>query len=120
MQLEQTGLPINEIDFTSNTDSVMDSACFEAPEEPCVFTSEENENEKGTQTLRKTVEQSTSTQDFEVVFEGSRNTGTQTEEFEYMFTRPIYQAPDRDYFKSLKLTVILFRGIHRKTYKFIG
>ena len=34
------------------------------------------------------------------VSEPSKDAETQTEEFEYMFYRPTYQAPDREYFRS--------------------
>ena len=34
------------------------------------------------------------------VSEPSKEAETQTEEFEYMFYRPTYQAPDREYFRS--------------------
>lgn len=32
--------------------------------------------------------------------DGPKDAATQTEELEYMFFKPIYQAPDREYFKS--------------------
>lgn len=98
MELDKTGLPVHEIDLSS--DSAMDCASFEACDESCVTA--EVENEKGTQTItKKMAEESTSTEDFELVFEGSRNTATQTEEFDYMFTRPVYRAPDKDFFDSV-------------------
>lgn len=34
------------------------------------------------------------------VSEPSKEVETQTEEFEYMFYRPTYQAPDREYFRT--------------------
>jgi len=36
----------------------------------------------------------------EIAIASSNNAKTQTEEFEYMFYKPTYRAPDREYFKS--------------------
>ena len=36
----------------------------------------------------------------EIAVASSNNAKTQTEEFEYMFYKPTYRAPDREYFKS--------------------
>ncbi|XP_048587471.1 uncharacterized protein LOC125570212 [Nematostella vectensis] len=105
-ELEQTGLTVQNIDFAIASTSTEDVSGLDAhSNEACGSTSYEyfdgDETEKGIQTVvHEMIDRSTSTEDFEVVSEGRRNRGMQTQEFNYLFKNSVYQAPDKDFFQS--------------------
>ena len=71
-ELNKSGHPIQEIDFISDIAWTASSSSLD------------------------------STDDFEIRCEGTENTETQTEEFDYMFTSFVYRAPDKDFLIPLR------------------
>lgn len=106
-ELEQSGLAVQNIDFTTASASTDDVSSLD-PDEACGSTnygySDGNETEKGNRTVvHIMVDRSTSTEDFEIVSEGRRNRGIQALEFKCLFKNSVYHAPDKDLFHSYKV-----------------
>ena len=96
--MNQSGLPIQGIDFTSDIASTASSSSLDANlNEPSCSTS--CDSGEVTDELFQ-ADKSTSTDDFEIRCEGTENTETHTEEFDYMFTSVVYRFPDKDFFDS--------------------
>ena len=95
--MNQSGLPIQEIDFTSDIALTASSSRLDANlDEPSCGKSCDGEEE--TREIFH-ADKSTSTDHIEIRPEGTKNTETQTEEFD-MFSRFVYCAPDKDFFNS--------------------
>ena len=98
-ELNQSGLPIQEIDFTSDIASTASSSSLDTNlNEPSFSTSCDGGEE--TDEISVQADKSASTDDIEIRPKGTRDTETQTEEFDYMFSRFEYRAPDKDFFNS--------------------
>ena len=97
--MNQSGLPIQEIDFTSDIASTASSSSLDTNfNEPSCSTSCDGGEE--TDEISVQADKSASTDDIEIRPEGTRDTETQTEEFDYMFSRFEYRAPDKDFLNS--------------------
>ena len=97
--MNQSGLPIQEIDFTSDIASTASSSSLDTNfNEPSCSTSCDGGEE--TDEISVQADKSASMDDIEIRPEGTRDTETQTEEFDYMFSRFEYRAPDKDLFNS--------------------
>ena len=93
-ELDTSGMIVQKIDFS-----------IESPSTSNVFISEPSCSSDfyhgGEETIvHELVDKSTSTEDFEVVGQGSSNSETQTAELDYMFASSIYRAPDESFFDS--------------------
>ena len=96
--MNQSGLLIQEIDFASDIASTASSSSLDTNlNEPSCSTSCDGGEE--TDEIFQ-ADKSASADDIEIRPEGTRNTETQTEEFDYMFSRFEYRAPDKDFFNS--------------------
>ena len=96
--MNQSGLPIQGIDFTSDIASTASSSSLDTNlNEPSCGTSCDGGEE--TDEIFQ-ADKSAYTDDIEIRPEGTRDIETQTEEFDYMFSRFEYGAPDKDFFNS--------------------
>ena len=99
-ELNQSGLPIQEIDFTSDIASTASSSRLDANlDEPSCDRSCDG-GEETHEIFQASKSTSTDHIDTEIRPEGTKSTETQTEEFDYMFSRFVYRAPDKDFFNS--------------------
>ncbi|PFX14829.1 hypothetical protein AWC38_SpisGene20985 [Stylophora pistillata] len=96
-ELDKSGSIVQKIDFCIDDSSTGKLLCSEPS---CSKDFYDGECETVGETTLHMVENSTSTEDFEIVCEGSSNTDTQINEFNYMFTSSVYRAPDEGFFDS--------------------
>ena len=95
-EVNQSGLPIQEIDFTSNIALTASSSSLDTNlNEPSHGTSYDGDEE--TDEIFQ-ADKSTSTDDIEIRHEGTKNPKTQAEELDYTFSRFAYRVPDKDFF----------------------
>ncbi|XP_022799863.1 uncharacterized protein LOC111337765 [Stylophora pistillata] len=96
-ELDKSGSIVQKIDFCIDYSSTGKLLCSEPS---CSKDFYDGECETVGETTLHMVENSTSTEDFLIVCEGSSNTDTQIDEFNYMFTSSVYRAPDERFFDS--------------------